>query len=225
MTPKQKARLVAVLDKHFGKRRDFYHIVTGPKRETWFTAESIAALSRAESGSLSRGFIIFGEKSYSNMLRELKLKASSSKGLSKIPDIVGYSFRNNAVAFVLEAKLIDELDDDEAKTILADLKKQLDRAKTILPSATAIGIVFGVHHLSRAVSKRKNANGTPKHTAVNPQRYFDWLKDHIETVFPAPSCKWLDGRKVVPVARLQSVKPLGGKWNGQVSLGLAVFEI
>lgn len=225
MTTKQKTRFLKVLEQHYGKRRDFYHIVTGPKRETWFTAEAIAALSRAESGHLSRGFIIFGEKSYRSMLRELKLTPSSMIGLSNVPDIVGYSYGKNVVAFVVEAKLIDSLDDREARGTLADLKVQMDRVRDLLPSATAIGLVFGVHNLSRSVSKQKNANGTPRHVAVNPQRFFDWLKDHIEATFGPSHCKWLDVRKVVPVARLQDIGPLGGKWNGRVSLGLAAFEV
>ena len=225
MTDKQKARLIAILEKHFGKRKDFYHIVTGPKRETWFTAESIAALSRAQSGNQSRGFIIFGEKNYSTILRDLKLKASSRKGLSKIPDIVGYSFGKETIAFVLEAKLVDELDNDKAITILEDLRDQLLRAKALLPSTTVIGMVYGVHHLSRAVGKQKLPSGSPRYVTVQPKHFFNLLANQIEDVFSSPTCKWFDQRKIVLVSNLQSVKPLSGKWYGEVSMGMAIFEI
>jgi hypothetical protein len=51
------------------------------------------------------------------------------------------------------------------------------------------------------------------------------LKKQIEAVFCPGSYTWLDRRKVIPVARLQNVEPLGGKWNGQVSLGIGAVEV
>ena len=58
-----------VVSTYFSRRDDLWHIVNGPKREVWFVAESIAALSRSSVNHLATGHRVYGEESYSSLAK------------------------------------------------------------------------------------------------------------------------------------------------------------
>lgn len=183
-------RLVDIICKHFSQRKDFYHVVTGPKRETWFNAECISALAQAQDADLSKSFVVHGELSYSTIYRELLQNGTSqepSKGDGrKVPDVFGYSHNNGNIAFIIEAKLIDELDDKKSQSSLIELQQQLETANSVLPNATVLGIIFAVHHISRPVSKKKDNNGAPIYTAVKPESFYTWVTQQMNNHLKFP---------------------------------------
>lgn len=211
MSLKQAKRFLSILLKHFGRRRDFYHIVTGPKRETWFNAEAIAALARASSDNLSHDLVFTGENNYRTVLQATKSSLSMicNGDLSKKPDIVGYSPKMNLIALVVECKLIEKKNEYQVARDLRILRSQLERAKRVVPSAIVVGLVFGVHHI-----------GMP----AQPETFYKWLTNRIETELPRSSFLPLIGQEtIVLVPGLQHIQPLSGKYNGEVSLGICAL--
>lgn len=205
-------KMVGVLSEHFLLREDLFHIVTGPRRETWFTAESIAVLSKEECSELDKGFLITGEQSYTKLLHDSGTIATQEDGLRRIPDIVGFSARckKAKIAFIIEAKLIDSM--KSARKTLHDLFEQLAFAKKMFPTVVVVGFVFLVHH-------RYNA----ARDGVFPEKFFQRVTQRIESGFQFPPCHWIVPDKVKVIRR--DVEPIGGKWDGAVSLGLASFRV
>jgi hypothetical protein len=223
---------------HLSSRDDLWHIVNGPKRETWFTAETIAALSRRSPASLSAGFRVYGEESYSCLaaiLNEYGLAAgSASSGDSdewrRIPDVTvtqGLCNDEASTITIIEAKLVspvsertgDEVEmlsdfDSQVKALgntakCDGLLDQLDRARRLVPVAHVFGLVFAVHRLGQCAE-------------VCPNRFFGNLASKIAEIFQATHWRLWDG-KVKPVAGLQSISPLGGMFSGQASLGVGIL--
>jgi len=84
--------LFETINYHLYARHDLWHVVNGPKREVWFNAEVIAALSRGGPTTLSAGFRVYGEESYFTLAKiikeeELEIITTVSSEDKKIPDI------------------------------------------------------------------------------------------------------------------------------------------
>ena len=103
-------KLISQISDHLGKRDDFYYIVSGPKREVWFNAEIISVLNRRQPDSFADGLVYFGEQSYKKLLKMQGSNAPKNNELNRIPDITGYSFDENTLKIIIEAKLIDSVD-------------------------------------------------------------------------------------------------------------------
>ena len=204
---------------HLAKRDDLWHIVNGPKRETWFTAETIAALSRSGCDSLDHGFRVCGEEAYSaiaEMLREFEIGCSDSLRDGRcegrgIPDIsILESPCGDTPCFTIaEAKLVSPTStkSDDSLQTCSDLKAQLgalgttakgdglldqlNRATRLVPAAQVLGLVFAVHRFGQCEQ-------------ACPSNFFDNLTQQVSKMFEATTWGLWDG-KVKPVAQLQGI--------------------
>lgn len=230
------AFLFSTICGHLGKRDDLWHVVNGPKRETWFTAETIAALSRIGPGSVAKGFRVFGEESFAeicNMCKEFKIACSQSltEGCDedrRMPDVsILEACGDTPCLTIVENKLISPgstVSDDDVE-MASDLESQLkalgmtkkrdglldqlDRASRLIPSAQVYGLIFAIHRPGQCEQ-------------VSPSLFFDDLTRRISDAFVATAWRlWED--EVKPVAALQNKPALGGMFNGQVSLGIGVL--
>lgn len=228
--------LFETIGNHLSARDDLWHVLNGPKRETWFNAETIAALSHKSPTSLSSGFRVYGEEScraLSEILSEFGQAAATAEtdGWGRIPDVTILENCGNSAPVILtiiEAKLIcpasTKKDDDVELTNDVDsqlqalgntekvdgLLDQLDRAKRLFPAAQVFGSVFAVHRL-----------GQCEHVIASS--FFDSLTRHINTLFAQTQwCLWDD--EVKAFAGCQQVTPLGGMFNGQASIGLGILN-
>ena len=215
-------------------RSDLWHVVNGPKRETWFTAETIAALSRSSSNALNQGLRVYGEESYAEMALILQehqiphLNPVPNEDKHRIPDVSILEAPSvTAASFTIaEAKLISpkSTKDDDAMEMTSDLDDQLkalgttakadglldqlNRARRIVPNAQVIGLIFAVHRLSQCED-------------VSADAFFARLAGRMPTVFNGTDWQlWADG--IAPVPNLQHVKPLSGMFCGEASLGLGI---
>jgi len=231
------AYMFKTLCEHLGKRDDLWHVVNGPKRETWFNAETIAALSRIGPGSLAKGFRVFGEESYSEMYKMCKdYNIPCSQSLAggcdedrRMPDvsILEGPCSDTPSLTITENKLISPgstvSDDDvvigndvdsQLKTLgrtkkCDGLLDQLDRASHLIPSAQVYGLIFAVHRLGQCEQ-------------ASPGAFFGALTQRVPAVFAATAWRLWDD-KVKPVAPLQNIPALGGMFNGQASLGIGIL--
>jgi len=231
--------LFATICKHMATRDDLWHIVNGPKRETWFNAETIAALSRDSSRELPTGFRVYGEESYASLaaildefsIEHATVTKSKSDGWRRIPDItVLENCCNHDPLYltIIEAKLISptstkpdgavemtsDLDDQlkalDNTTKCDGLLDQLDRAARLFPSANVFGFVFAVHRLGQCEQ-------------VKPERFFGELTSGIISLYGKTDWQ-LWKNQVFPIENCQNIKPLGGMFSGQASLGLGILE-
>ena len=207
-----------VVSTHLSRRDDFWHIVNGPKREVWFVAESIAALSRASAKDLKTGHRVYGEEKYSSLIKMFRgTKNVTTRGdLTKIPDITIASSYASRLLAIVEAKLCDDFDPKELDAQKGHLQYQLDMARRVFPRAKVLGVIFAVHHLERAVTK--------KHVAVNPLKFYEHIKQSAEQQIDFKAYKWCFPEGIRPVPQLQNVPPLGGMFNGQASLGIGLIQ-
>jgi hypothetical protein len=207
-----------VVSSHLSHRDDFWHIVNGPKREVWFVAESIAALSRASTGHLKTGHRVYGEQSYSSLVKDFggDIGSLDEDDHRKLPDITVATDYASRLLAVLEAKLCDDFEPANLDGAKGNLQYQLDMARRVFPAVPVIGVIFTVHHLCRAVSD--------KHSAVEPIRFFNHVSDHAEKVMNFATYEWCHPDRIRPVPCLQKIKPLGGMFNGQASLGIGLLQ-
>lgn len=207
-----------VVSSHLSHRDDFWHIVNGPKREVWFVAESIAALSRASTGHLKTGHRVYGEESYASLAGQFGGDSSTldDEDRRKLPDITVASDYASRLLAILEAKLCDDFRPGNLDAANGNLQYQLNMARRVFPAVPVIGVIFTVHHLCRAVSG--------KHTAVEPDRFFAHVADHAEKVMDFVGYEWCHSGRIRPVPGLQKIKPLGGMFNGQASLGIGLVQ-
>ncbi len=227
--------LFDTIDGHLSARDDLWHVVNGPKRETWFNAESIAALSHASPTAVSSGFRVYGEESYHALAEilstfDLSVARDETDGWKRIPDITVLENCGNdspVILTIVEAKLISptstKADDDvklasncdaQVKTLHSTVKydgllDQLNRAKRLFPSAQVFGLVFAVH-------RRGQCEQLQAHS------FFDDLTTRINALFAeTPWCLWDD--KVKAFVGLQGVEPLGGMFKSHASVGLGIL--
>ena len=207
-----------VVSAHLSPRYDFWHIVNGPKREVWFVAESIAALSRASTGDLKTGHRVYGEESYSSLAGKFGGDASSldDEDRRKLPDITVATDHASLLLAILEAKLCDDFEPGNLDAAKGNLQYQLNMARRVFPNVPVFGVIFAVHHLCRAVSGN--------HTAVDPVQFFQQVSDHAEKVMDFATYEWCHSGRVRPVLGLQGIAPLGGMFKGQASLGIGLIQ-
>jgi hypothetical protein len=144
--PNAKKILNTIQSYFYKNRAHTSGILSGPKRETWFSAECFVALAErkiSKEGPLT----YWGELSHGTIAKALKAKPSKGKP-SKIPDIAAIlpGDGKKAVGTIIENKLI--LADEKPESILESLKTQMLNAERLWPGTSVIGLIFiaGVTH-------------------------------------------------------------------------------
>lgn len=135
------------IEKYFRAHRTrTAEVLSGPKRETWFGAETYVALCGEISPHPDNpdlpNFSCWGELEFATVLASLKLARPSVGAPKRKPDIVCYNVLEGieAVEAVIEIKLVKN--DENANSCLAELKDQLSNAALFFPYANILGIVF-----------------------------------------------------------------------------------
>lgn len=205
-----------VVNAHLAGRNDFWHIVNGPRREVWFVTESIAALSRASTGHLDTGHRVYGEESYGSLCDNFggdRTKAAAPD-LQKLPDItISFDYATK-LDTIFEAKLVDVPIPTNLDASDGNLQYQMDMAQRVFPTVSVLGVIFVVHHLSRHSS-----------ISVDPSNgWYEHVAEQIEAAIDFYRYEWSFPEKVRPVQGLQRVKSLGGMFNGEASLGIALIQ-
>lgn len=167
------------------------HVLAGPKRETWFSAETFVALNLAsrplKGNELLTEFSCWGEEQFSTVFNKVKGKAGQGVTDRK-PDVVCYLPQNGdeAIDAVLELKLV--LNAENPAAGLTDLKSQLLNARSLAPKAKVLGLVF----IAAAPLKTP---GTFDKSVRN-------LRTEMERLLPdAEGFSWVEGHDVSYVFR------------------------
>ena len=207
-----------VVSAHLARRDDFWHIVNGPKREVWFVAECIAALSRASVDHLRTGHRVYGEESYSSLVKNFggDINSLANDDRRKLPDITIATDYASKLLAIHEAKLCDDFEPANLDADEGHLQYQLDMARPCASSGSG-----DWRDLDRASPQ---PGGAGVHTAVNPLRFFEHVSDHAQRVIDFGIYEWCFAERIRPVPGLQNVKPLGGMFNGQASLGIGLIQ-
>jgi len=134
------------IQKYFGvNQQRTAQVLTGPKRETWFSAECFVALAGAlgpdevmsEEGPLT----YWGEREFATFFALVKapLREGSHK---RKPDIVCSLpiDGEEAIDTVIEVKLI--LNDEKPRACLSELRGQMLNARQLFPGAKVLGVIF-----------------------------------------------------------------------------------
>ncbi len=149
-------------------------VLSGPKRETWFSAETFVALCSSitphPENPLFPNFSCWGEQEFATVFALIEATHPLAGETRRKPDIVCYnaSMGTEAVEAVIEIKLVRN--DEKPKPCLADLRKQLTNASLLFPNAEIIGIIFF------AVA--------PYRTPETSRKASEQLKQAIKDVFP-----------------------------------------
>jgi hypothetical protein len=165
-------------------------VLSGPKRETWFSAETYVALCREISPHLEfpefPNFSFWGEQEFVTVFDLLELERPSVGAPKRKPDIVCYSPLEGigAVGAVIEIKLVRN--DENANSCLVELKGQLMNASLLFPDADILGLVFFAT--------------APYQTPQILDSASERLKQGIESIFPEQ-----DGFTFIPGFELQSI--------------------
>lgn len=179
--PKAEKVVQTIRSYFYRKRKHTARILSGPKRETWFSAECFVALAQrriSNEGPLTH----WGERTHQTIAK--RLKAKSRMGASgMVPDVAVILpvDGEKAVGMIIENKLI--LADEKPDAILKDLKKQMLNAELLWPSASVVGLVFiaGVTHTDK-----------PKYKAVVQE-----IVAKVENLFAGSSSfRWVSPDKV-----------------------------
>jgi hypothetical protein len=135
------AQIVQTIQSYFYKKRKHTaRILSGPKRETWFSAECFVALAQrriSDEGPLTH----WGERTHQTIAN--RLKAQSEVGMSDMVPNVALILPvdgQDAVGMIIENKLI--LAGETPDTVLGSLKKQMVNAEQLWPGASVVGLVF-----------------------------------------------------------------------------------
>lgn len=121
------------------------HVHAGPKRETWFSAETFVALSLQTTPHpdhpLLLDFSCWGEQEFGTIFKLIAAKKGSGDHRRK-PDIVCYRPVDGieAVSTVIEIKLVRN--DENPGPCLDELNEQLSNAGSLFPDADLLGLVF-----------------------------------------------------------------------------------
>ncbi len=243
--------LFETIGNHLSARDDLWHVVNGPKREIWFNAETIAALSRKNPTSLSSGFRVYGEEScraLSEILNEFGQTAATAEtdGWGRIPDVTILENCGNSdpkILTIIEAKLIsptstrddpnwaatpDAWDDGDLDDIIP--KDNLaDEIKSLANTHECGGLLDQLERAQRLFPAAQvfglvfavHRNGQCEQ--AQPNMFFRDLTERINSIFSNSSwCLWKG--TVMAFEHLQCLNPLGGMFNGQASIGLGIIE-
>lgn len=140
-------RLAIWIAQYFAEHRSrTADVLSGPKRETWFSAETYVALCKAiapdDEFADFPSFSYWGEQEYKTMFEVLESECPTAGDLKRKPDIVCYNTLEGpeAVASVIEIKLVRN--DEKLTSCLTKLKAQVSNASSLFPGADIVGIVF-----------------------------------------------------------------------------------
>jgi hypothetical protein len=223
--------LLDILIGHLAKRKDFWHVVFAPKRETWFSAEAIAALSVELYEAHGNHVRVFGEESYNSLRKLFKehrigIDIADGEGSGTLPDISVLDMSDPPQLTIIESKLIaptNTQDDDDVelassydlqaralgRTVENDgLLDQLDKAHRLVPSSAVYGLVFGVHRVGQCEEAQSTG-------------FYERLRETVKSSFSGSTWE-LWGDCIRPVPGLQSVAPLAGSLSGSASLGIGI---
>jgi hypothetical protein len=185
------------------------NIAAGPtKREAWFNAESIVALSHG--GGIHK-FLVYGEQQYESALRSCGLTEAEILDPKCVPDIVGYvhSGADNQrkdefeVNFIMEAKVLYRAKpESDRKTQLVELRDQLMRAKR--HGQSAIGLVYLISHSGDRPSKASRDKNTKTEKSLKQivmgdanimslltDEFHKSIKTEVHNVFKETTYIWL----------------------------------
>jgi len=160
-------------------------VLAGPKRETWFSAETFVALHSATGTFVSRDsgprFSCWGEDQFSSVFERVNAGVPETDGVGNKPDIVCYRPDDGvgAVEAILELKLL--LNDESPTSSLKKLKEQVLTARQLFPKTRALGLIFiaAVPFLTPGTFDRNIDNA--KHQAeliLPPGEGFSWVYGH-----------------------------------------------
>ena len=237
--------IFTILESHLSARKDFWHIVNGPKRETWFTPESIAALSDASPPDLSSGWAVYGEESFSTLAGKLsdygyshncQTGTSGSNRMADITLIENLGSPPPQFLTIIEAKLIqpettksekvdkDGFDSDDE--LSGNFKSELlalsstDREDGLLDQLERASRLFPnakVFGLVFAVHRLGQCD------QAEPDTFFAQTEASISNIYNGTNWElWNHGVKAVQ--GLQKGNPGGGSFNGEASLGIAIIQ-
>jgi hypothetical protein len=191
-------------------------VLAGPKRETWFSAETFVALSHAAvpdpTEPILSIFSCWGEEEFKKMFSKVPAAMPAPTGAQpkRRPDVVCYSPKDGAEAIdaILELKLV--LNDENPTAGLVNLKNQLQNARTMAPKAKVLGLTFFA--------------AAPLKTPGTFETAGCSLRAEIEKQMPDnEGFAWVTGHEAVPVFR--TVLTRFHYPSMTVSLGLAVREL
>lgn len=186
--------IVSYIREHFSQHAQrVVNIAIGPRREGWFNAEVFVAINTNASILSDDAFAAYGEESIGTVLGKVGMTPSGDSDENRIPDIVGYGINANGydVSFVIEAKVVYSMDQDNGASALCLLNEQVLRAKKFFPDAICMGIVYAV-----AVAGKGGAQ---------PESFFNRVTDAMSGALAEPIYAWCtNGVECVPNVRLRT---------------------
>jgi hypothetical protein len=189
------------------------NILAGPKRETWFSAETFVALCSAsrplKEDPLLPEFSCWGEEQFATIFK----KVSAKQGIGdtgRKPDIVCYLPKDGdeAIDAILELKLV--LNSENPISAVNDLKAQMNNARGLSSNSKVLGLIF------YAAAPYKTPGTFDKSTRD--------LRVAIEQILPdAEGFAWVAGHETANIFR--TVYTTYHYPSMVVSLALAVREL
>lgn len=189
------SEIVKIIDSYFYKNRTrTANVLSGPKRETWFSAECFAALAErriSKEGPLT----YWGEVSHGTIAKKLNVKPNNGDP-SKMPDIAAIlpADGKKAVGTIIENKLV--LAHEDPADILESLKEQMLNAEALWPGAPIIGLIFiaGVTH---AVEKKYNKLLKKRTSEPTYKKFLNKMTTAVDNMFTGvPTFRWIEKGKV-----------------------------
>lgn len=197
-----ESKLVRIIANHLQhKATDVINVAAGPKREGWFNAESIVALSAARG---LKKFIIYGEQAYRTALKNTGWTAQSIRTPSKVPDVCGYEYVGSdiedetgsdrwTVNFILESKVLYAHERNRTSQ-LEKLREQLICARQYAP--LALGLLY-------LIDFKRTKSRSRKITAAPSRPFEEAVRREVSRVFGNNPYEWVRGPQVLRGMRLK----------------------
>jgi hypothetical protein len=190
--PKVEKVVQTIQSYFYKKRKHTARILSGPKRETWFSAECFVALAQRQisaEGPLTH----WGELCHRTIAKKLNAQSlntqSRTGSFAKVPDVAVILpiEGKKAVGMIIENKLI--LADEKPGAILKSLKQQMLNAEKLWPTISVVGLVFiaGVTH-----TKHAKFNKFEKEIVTNVESLFAGVPT-FRWIFPGRVHRIFDG--------------------------------
>ena len=208
-----------ILDGLFAVRKNyFWHIVHGPKRETWFVAEMIAGISHFLGEIHSKTKIrVYGEESYATLLQNFKTESEivQNDTFNCRPDVtVVYG---DEITCIIEAKLCTPSDYKNIGYGKGKLLTQLDTAKKIFPGVKVYGVIFVVHTdgLFRDESEE----------LIDEGEFIEDIENYFEKQNINDKYQWsIPGIKIQIDEDRFRVRPVAGMFESVASFAFGIIE-
>jgi hypothetical protein len=167
------------------KAKDVANVLAGPRREGWFNAESLIALSKQSSLKLK---MAYGEQGYRKICKGVSGKTTKGKR-RRIPDLVLYNWKNEPLV-IIEAKLVYRSDTAKKRDeLIRELADQILEAKNCCPIATCVGIVYLI---SRTSDRPR------KHVRQTTDRFCFEIKTKLEDLLKSMQYNWVREPSILP---------------------------